>query len=109
VALMGWKGGRGPSTPAPGARNGIDQAWSTPVHGLYPEGQGEDGGHCGSVAAPDPLPDEGAPPELKLEPPLERDFDFLERLVENPPPEPDRDPESPEVAPDPGEEPPQPA
>ena len=34
MALLGWNGRRGPRTPAPGPRNGMDQAWTRPVHGL---------------------------------------------------------------------------
>jgi len=34
IACWGWNGGRGPRTPEPGARIGMDQAWTSPVHGL---------------------------------------------------------------------------
>ena len=32
MACCGWNGGRGPRTPAPGARKGIDHACTLPCH-----------------------------------------------------------------------------
>ena len=98
MAEVGWNGGRGPKTPALGVRKGIDQAWTSPVHGLYPDGQAT-GGRCDWVAALDPTPAGGVPPEPEPEPellePLERCLELRLEQME-PPPEPDWGPESPE-------------
>ena len=105
---LGWNGGRGPNMPAPGARKGIDQAWTSPVHRLYPDSQPA-GGRCDGAVALDPPPAGGVPPEPELEP-LERCLALRLEWLE-PPPEPDRGPESPEP-PEPvvgAEEPPRPA
>jgi hypothetical protein len=43
----------GTSTPAPGTRNGMGQAWTMAVHGLKPGIHGDEGGR----APADPLPE----------------------------------------------------